>query len=160
MFPDIAYNHPLAIVSILQQLYASEVIAAEQYWSHWTRVKGPHSVAIQAMLDEHAREERTHADMLRKRIHDLGSPLDNRLAQLLELNGLITPEAPDVVHETALSAILLADMVAEQRAVESYTRAIDIVRDLDPVTSLVLTQILKDEYEHLQELRNLLARED
>ena len=57
-----------------------------------------------------------------------------------------------------LDAMIEADLVAERLAVESDRQMIDLVADNDSTTRRLLEDILADEEEHAEELKNWLAR--
>ncbi len=143
-------------VRILNILYASEIVAAEQYWAHGVAFSGPNSLSVQAMLYEHADEEMKHAKMLLDRIHNMGGMLKNTLSGMVENFKLLDPHG-DVVLTADTKKIYTLNLTAEETAIEAYTEACTLFRDVDPASWIVVAQILGDEFEHAQELKNLMG---
>ena len=56
----------------------------------------------------------------------------------------------------ALVEMVKDDLVAERVAVESYRQMIDLIGDKDPTTRRMLEEILHDEEEHADELKDML----
>jgi len=52
-----------------------------------------------------------------------------------------------------LQAMLTANLIAERVVVESYRQVIKLIGDRDPTTRHLLQDILTDEEEHAQELK-------
>jgi bacterioferritin len=50
-----------------------------------------------------------------------------------------------------------ANLVAERIAVETYRQMINLIGDKDPTTRRILEEILADEEEHADELKNWLG---
>lgn len=156
-FFDSLSNDQAGIVTMLNILRATEVVSAEQYYNHDVAFHGPNCLSVQAMLKEHAAEERKHADRLAERIDELDGVLVNSMVRIFELNRVVNPDAPDVQMASETTAMLRQDLVAEETAIEAYTEAVMKTRDADPVTALMLTEILGDEYHHRIDLKNLLS---
>lgn len=51
-----------------------------------------------------------------------------------------------------------ANLVAERVAVETYRQMIELIGDKDPTTRRMLEDILADEEEHADELKDWLSR--
>ena len=151
------------VVTMLNMLYASEIISAQQYWSHANDISGMYSVSIQQMLNAHAEEEMEHAAKLRTQIHNLGGVLTNRLETMLRLNP--TPDSDKDVQVLRPSGSALVDaekmlqddLMGEEQAILNYKEACRKVVVQDPGTYVILAEILNDEYDHAQEIKNLLA---
>ena len=73
--------------------------------------------------------------------------------------GAVTPHygpwREDVIR---LTAMIRANLVAERVAVESYSQMIAMIGDKDSTTRRLLEDILSDEQEHADELKDWLAR--
>ena len=147
------------LIRVLNRLYASEIIAAEQYDNHGVAVQGIFSTELQAVFFEHAEDERKHATKLRDHIMVLGGLLDNRLLEMVLVNPTSGPDK-DVRPGNADDAygMLAIDLVGEADAVALYTEVALKVRDTWPLTFSLISEILADEYEHRHELTNLLAK--
>ena len=56
-----------------------------------------------------------------------------------------------------LEAMIRANLIAERVVVESYGQVIKLIGDKDPATRHLLQDILIDEQEHAEELKDWLA---
>ena len=57
-----------------------------------------------------------------------------------------------------LKAMIRANLVAERVAVETYRQMIHLLSEKDPTTRRLLEEILADEEEHADELKDWLER--
>jgi bacterioferritin len=57
-----------------------------------------------------------------------------------------------------LREMLRANLIAERVAIESYRQMISLIDDKDPTTRRILEEILSDEEEHADELKDWLDR--
>jgi bacterioferritin len=57
-----------------------------------------------------------------------------------------------------LREMLKANLVAERVAIEAYRQMINLIGDKDPTTRRMLEEILSDEEEHADELKDWLDR--
>lgn len=155
-FGDVDVDSVEGQVDILNRLHADEIRAAMQYANHEVAFKGPNCLSVQAMFAEHYEEELKHAEKLRKLIDWLGGNIENGL----EMMATIGPGAPrglgDVLVSNNNTTMLQQDLVGEQGAIEAYTEAISIFQNRNYMVALTLTEILRDEWEHQRELRDLL----
>jgi bacterioferritin len=99
----------------------------------------------------HANEEMAHADRLARRIVQLGGKPDFAPDSLLERSQADYDESLD------LKSMMLADLVAERVAIETYSQMIGLVRSKDPATRRLLEDLLSDEQGHAEELKSWLA---
>ena len=60
------------VLELLNRAFADEWLAYYQYWMGAKLVLGPMKSAVEAALLQHATEELAHADMVAKRIIQLG----------------------------------------------------------------------------------------
>ena len=143
---------PEVVVSQLNRALADEWLAAIQYWTGAQVVKGPYKAAVEAELRAHFTEELAHADVLAKRIIQLGGKPVLSPEAMLKLSGS-GYEAP----ENPLSASVVAqNLRGEQHAILAYNEILETVRGKDPITHNIILKILKDEVEHEQDLEDLL----
>ena len=61
---------------------------------------------------------------------------------------------------TGLAEMLREDLVAERIAIATYTEIARWLGEADPTTRRVIEQLLAEEEEHADDLRNLLTRID
>jgi bacterioferritin len=143
---------PEEVTAKLNQSLADEWLAAIQYWSGAQVVKGPYKATVEAELRAHFEEELGHADILAKRIIQLGGKPVSSPEAMLKLAGS-GYEAPD----NPLSAGVVAqNLRGEQHAILAYNDILETVRGKDPITHNLILKILKDEVEHEQDLEDLL----
>ena len=140
------------VVRLLNDALATELVCVMRYRRHHYTADGLASPKIAEEFLVHANEELAHADRLAERIVQLGGEPDFNPAHLLERSHADYDEAKD------LNAMIKANLIAERVAVESYRQMIDLVADKDSTTRRLLEDILADEEEHADELKDWLAR--
>jgi bacterioferritin len=140
------------IVRLLNDSLATELVCVLRYRRHHFTADGMASPAIAAEFLVHADEESTHANRIAERIVQLGGSPDFNPATLLERSHADYDESSD------LREMVKANLVAERIAVEAYRQMISLIGDKDPTTRRILEEILADEEEHADELKDLLAR--
>jgi bacterioferritin len=140
------------VVRLLNDALATELVCVMRYRRHHYTADGLASPKIAEEFLVHANEELAHADRLAERIVQLGGEPDFNPAGLLERSHADYDEAKD------LNAMIKANLIAERVAVESYRQMIDLVADKDSTTRRLLEDILADEEEHADELKDWLAR--
>ncbi len=139
-----------AVLKILNEALATEIVCMLRYRRHHFMAKGIHSSGIAEEFLVHSNEEQSHADMLAARIVQLGG------APELAPDGLTKRSHAEYVEGSTLVDMIKEDLVAERIAVESYREAIQFIGDRDPTTRRVLETILAVEEEHADELSDLL----
>lgn len=154
IFPDVDPDNLASVIAMLNQLYASEIVAAQQYWNHSVAVKGMFSTELERIFEEHAHEEMKHAGMVREEIQHLGGILDNSLTTMARVNPVSGPK--DVQSSDMNTVMLKQDLGNEIDAVKAYTEAHGLLSQKYPSTASVMQKILKEEYEHRSELAGLL----
>jgi bacterioferritin len=138
------------VLRLLNEALATEIVCVLRYKRHYFAATGIHSQAVKAEFLEHADEEMGHADKLAKRIVELGG-LPN-----FSPEGLASRSHAEYVEGDSLTDMLRENLVAERIAIESYTEMIGYLGPDDPTTRRVLEEILADEEEHADDLRDLL----
>ena len=141
-----------AIVKLLNDALATELVCVLRYKRHHFTADGLESPAIAAEFLVHANEEAAHADLIAQRIVQLGGSPDFCPKTLLERSHADYDESSD------LKDMLRANLVAERIAVESYRQMVELIGDKDPTTRRMLEGILADEEEHADELKDWLQR--
>jgi bacterioferritin len=141
-----------AIVQLLNDALATELVCVLRYKRHHFTAKGMASPAIADEFLAHANEEAAHGDRIATRIVQLGGEPDFGPTTLLERSHADYDDSSD------LTAMVKANLVAERIAVESYRQMIALIGDKDPTTRRMLEDILRDEEEHADELADLLDR--
>lgn len=139
------------IVKLLNDALATELVCILRYKRHYFTANGVQSPAIADEFLVHANEESAHADKIAERIVQLGGEPDFSPAHLLDRSHAGYDESMD------LQAMVRANLVAERIAVESYRQMINLIGDKDPTTRRMLEEILTDEEEHADELKDWLG---
>lgn len=159
-FADLDGSNRKDVITMLNRLYAAEIIATEQYRAHAVDVVGPNCIQLAQMFLEHADEETEHAKILIDRINNLGGSLDNKLRRINEIAVASKPEGKEVRHSQDTEEMLFQDIDGESDAIAAYTEACMLVRDYDPATFVMLAKILADEWEHMTEWKNVLGKKE
>lgn len=122
---------------------AREYAAAIQYFQHASTLTGLY-FAFVGELSDHGAEEVSHAKLLNEHINFLGGiPL--------------TAVAPTYSASSSIE-MLMQDRVAEADAVARYTERIGQAQELGLMGTIALLQdILKDEENHLNDIRSILS---
>jgi bacterioferritin len=100
---------------------------------------------------QHSKEEMAHADLLAKRITELGGEPD------FSPDGLSERSHAEYVAGDTLNAMIKEDLIAERIAIESYREMIAYLADTDPTTQKLLKEILAMEEEHAEDLASLMS---
>lgn len=140
------------IVKLLNDALATELVCVLRYKRHHFTAHGLASPAIAAEFMVHANEEAAHGDRIAERIVQLGGEPD------FAPDGLSKRSHADYDDSADLQAMVRANLLAERIAIEAYRQMIGLVGDKDPTTRRLLEDILSDEEEHADEMRDLLAK--
>jgi len=139
------------VITLLNEALATELVCVLRYKRHHFMAKGIHSESIKAEFLQHATEEMAHADLLAKRITELGGEPD------FSPNGLSERSHAEYVAGDTLNAMIKEDLIAERIAIESYREMIAYLGDTDPTTQQLLKGILAMEEEHADDLASLMG---
>ena len=139
------------LVEKLQRAYADECLAYVQYWEGARIPVGVMSKALADEMNEHAGEELNHANLIAKRIMELGStPIVGPQEWLKKSTcGYLEPVDNDIM-------VLLEQNISSERcAMQVYKELADYTRGKDDITYKLAVKILEDEAEHEQDLENI-----
>ena len=139
------------IVKLLNDALATELVCVLRYKRHYFTASGEASPAIADEFLVHANEESAHADKIAERIVQLGGEPDFNPQSLQGRSHAQYDESLD------LQSMVRANLVAERIAVETYRQMIVLIGDKDPTTRRMLEEILTDEEEHADELKDWLG---
>ena len=139
------------IVKLLNDALATELVCILRYKRHYFTANGVQSPPIADEFLVHANEESAHADKIAERIVQLGGEPDFAPSHLLERSHAGYDASTD------LQSMVRANLVAERIAVESYRQMINLIGDKDPTTRRMLEEILAQEEEHADELKDWLG---
>jgi bacterioferritin len=134
-------------VKLLNDSLATELVCAMRYRRNCfaAEVAGLDDLAQEFL--RHSLQELDHADMLAKRICELGGRPDFSPDALGQRSHAAFDDSQN------LTAMLTATLLAEQASIETYLQIIDLLGTTDPVTTAVLNHILCDELEHETRLK-------
>jgi bacterioferritin len=138
------------IVKLLNDALATELVCVLRYKRHYFTAHGMASPNVAAEFLEHANDEAGHADRIAERIVQLGGDPDFSPDSLSGLSHADYDASPD------LKSMIRANLVAERVAVETYRQMIELIGDKDPTTRRLLEDVLHDEEEHADDMRDLL----
>ncbi len=139
------------IVKLLNDSLATELICVLRYKRHHFTAKGLASAKIAEEFLVHANAESAHADWIAQRIVQLGGEPD------FSPDSLSQRSHAEYDDSTDLKAMIKANLIAERLAIEVYSQLIALIGDKDSTTRRLLEDILKEEQEHAEELKDWLA---
>ena len=139
------------ILKLLNGALATELTCVLRYRRHHFMAHGLESATIAEEFLVHANAELGHADRLAQRIVQLGGEPDFNPVGLLDRGHAGYDEVND------LKGMIRSNLVAERVAVETYRQMIALVGDKDSTTRRLLEDILADEEEHADELKDWLG---
>lgn len=141
-----------AVVQMLNDALATELVCVLRYKRHYYTIAGLGTSEIKAEFLEHANEELAHADRIAERIVQLnGEP---------NFNPAILQQRSHAEYDESLDpqAMVRANLVAERVAIESYRQMIQAIGDKDPTTKQLLIDVLREEEQHADDMRDLLVQ--
>lgn len=138
------------IVKLLNDALATELVCVLRYRRHYFTAHGLAAPRIAEEFLEHANAEAGHADRIAERIVQLGGDPDFSPDTLTQRSHADYDETKD------LRAMVRNNLVAERIAVETYRQMINVIGDKDPTTRRLLEEVLEDEEEHADELKDML----
>jgi len=139
------------VITLLNEALATELVCVLRYKRHYFMAKGIHSESVKAEFLQHANEEMAHADLLAKRITELGGEPD------FSPDGLSERSHAEYVAGDTLNDMIKEDLIAERIAIESYREMVAYLADADPTTQKMLKEILAMEEEHAEDLASLMG---
>ena len=141
------------VLRLLNEALATELVCVLRYKRHYFMAKGINSEAIKAEFLQHAKEESGHADLLAKRITELGGEPD------FSPDGLSKRSHAEYVPGDSLNSMIKENLIAERIAIESYREMVAYLGDNDPTTQRMLKEILAMEEEHAEDLASMLSNQ-
>jgi bacterioferritin len=141
---------PEAVIRLLNEALATEVVCVLRYRLHHFMAKGILSEPVAAEFLEHAIQEQEHADSIAERIVQLGGKPD------LNPQTLTQRSHAEYVEAESLSDMIRENLIAERIAIESYRAMIRYIEERDPTTRRLLEGILAVEEEHAEDLSSLM----
>ena len=139
------------VLALLNDSLATEWVCVLRYRRHHFTAAGLASPKIAEEFLVHANEELGHADRLARRIVQLGGTPDLSPATLLKRSHAAYDES------LSLKDMIRANLIAERVAIETYSQLVALIGDKDVSTRRLLEDILADEQQHADELKDWLA---
>lgn len=140
------------VIEVLNDVLATETVCTLRYRSHYFRAKGVHSPGVADEFLEHAAEEQQHADLVAKRITELGGTPN------LDPAGLATRSHAQYGGGATLTDMIKEDLIAERIAIATYSEIVRWLGNDDPTTRRLIEEVLANEEEHADDMANLLVR--
>lgn len=141
------------IIRLLNDSLATELVCNLRYKRHYFTAVGLTSPKIADEFLVHANEETGHANRIAQRIVQLGGQPD------FSPDSLSKRSHADYNDSLDLTAMIRANLVAERVAIEAYTQMIALIGDKDSTTKRMIEDILSNEQEHADELKDWLTVE-
>lgn len=141
------------VISILNDVIATEVVCWLRYTRHAISATGIDRAQVSAEFTEHAAEEMQHAIRAAERVSQLGGDPDFDPVSLAERahTDYTTPA------DGELKTMLEHNLLAERIVISTYQEIVRWLGDDDPTTRRVLESILEEEEEHADDLVDLLG---
>jgi bacterioferritin len=143
-----------AVIRILNEALATEIVCVLRYKSHYFMAKGIHAQAVADEFLEHANEEQGHADQIAERITQLGG------APNFSPEGMLTRSHSEYQQGDTLEEMIKEDLIAERIAIDSYGEIVRYLGNDDVTSRRLMEGILAVEEEHADDLAKLLATFD
>ncbi|HET6632136.1 MAG TPA: ferritin-like domain-containing protein [Rhodanobacteraceae bacterium] len=141
-----------AVIDLLNQALATELVCTLRYKRHYYMASGIHSQAVAAEFLQHATEEQEHADRIAERITQLEGAPD------YSPEGLATRSHSDYVEGDDLVDMIKENLVAERIAIETYAEMVRYLGNDDPTSRRMMEEILATEEEHADDMKTLLEQ--
>jgi bacterioferritin len=139
------------IIKLLNHSLATELVCVLRYRRHYFTAQGLASAKISEEFLVHADEELAHADRLAQRIVQLGGLPD------FSPDSLSIRSHADYDDSVDLKDMIRSNLIAERVAIETYSQMIALIGDKDVTSRRLLEDILSDEQEHADELKDWLV---
>ena len=139
-----------AVIQLLNEALATELVCVLRYKRHYFMAKGIHSESVKPEFLAHAKEEMAHADRIAKRITELGGEPN------FSPDGLSERSHAEYRPGDTLVSMIKEDLIAERIAIESYREFVAYLANNDPTTQRMIKEILAMEEEHADDMASLL----
>jgi bacterioferritin len=141
------------LIKILETLFAEEILAWYQYYIPINFMNGPERSSVIEEFKKHADDElNDHANKLLKRISELGGDAENLMSFNLKNIAQCEYLAPQQPY--SIIQLIIDNIKAEKCAIQHYITLCDLVKDKDFTTYEMAVDILADEEEHLNDLKD------
>ena len=117
-----------AVIKVLNQVLATEMVCVLRYKRHYYMASGINSEAIKAEFLQHATDEQQHAEWVATRITQLNGEPD------FNPEGLASRSHSEYAEGHNLVEMIREDLFAERIAIETYAEIVRWLGDKDPTT--------------------------
>ena len=131
------------IIALLKQAYFAELETVINYVTNSVNPDGVRAQEIKESLEEDVQEELGHAQQFAQRIKELYGVVPGSMEFKAEQDSLQPPE-----HQTDVVHVIKGVIDAETKAIELYTRIVEVTDEVDLVTQDMVLDILRDEQGH------------
>ncbi|MBO0861033.1 MAG: hypothetical protein J2P21_21625, partial [Chloracidobacterium sp.] len=138
------------IIGVLNEALLSEIVCVLRYQFHYQMATSAHSEAITDEFQEHANEEQEHAGRLAARIKQLGGKPEMNPSSLAKVSHTERKEG------VSLADMIREDLIAEHIVIETYRKMAYFFGQKDPVSRLLMEEILADKERRADEMADLL----
>jgi bacterioferritin len=141
------------LISVLNEALAEEWLAYYQYWVGAKLIEGPMRGEVEGELLIHATEELGHAELVAKRIIQLGG------TPLIDPRDWFTHAkcAYEAPSDPYIEVVLNQNLNGERCAIARYESIAQMTQGKDNATYQMAVTILNDEIEHESDLEAFLA---
>ena len=139
-----------AVIQLLNEALATELVCVLRYKRHYFMAKGIHSESVKPEFLQHANEEMAHAHSIAQRITELGGEPN------FSPDGLSSRSHAEYMPGDSLVSMIKEDLIAERIAIESYRELVAYLGNNDPTTQRMIKEILAMEEEHADDMSSLL----
>jgi bacterioferritin len=139
-----------AILRMLNEALATELVCVLSYKRHLFTVSGIDAKSVAREFEQHAGARQAHADALAARIFELGGAPD------FSPQGLERRSRTEYVPGTSLLEMVRENLVAARVAIEGYRELIGFAGHGDPTTRGLAEEILAHEERHARDLAGML----
>jgi bacterioferritin len=137
------------VIEVLQSAYMEELETVMNYRTNSIVLDGVRAEEIKESLEDDIKEELDHAGMLGRRLKQLGARPPGSARFEAKQERLQPPS-----DSTDVLAVVRGVLDAEDDAIATYRRLVDLAREVDdPVTEDLAVEILADEEAHRTEFR-------
>jgi bacterioferritin len=138
------------VIKLLNDALATELICVLRYKRHHFTAVGLESAPVAQEFMVHAQQESEHADRLARRIVQLNGSPDFSPESLTARSHAPYDASPK------LNDMIRINLMAERVAIEVYSQMIHLIGNHDVTTRRLLEDILAEELDHAEELKDWL----
>lgn len=144
---------PTEVISVLNDVVATEVVCWMRYARHAISVTGINRAQVAGEFSEHAESERNHAMRAAERISQLGGEPDFDPATIAAR----AHTTYETFADNDLEGMLRDNLAAERTVITTYQEIVRWLGNDDPTTRRLIEDILAEEEAHADDILGLLG---